>query len=73
MPVLGCVGIGFFAFPDCVGALIMVEVPICHFDFYECFRNHCCYSRFYSDFCCSRFVAVAHSAFTPRLVKVVSR
>lgn len=44
----------------------------CQFDGYECFRNHCCYSRFYSDFRCLRFVVVANGWFTPRLVKVAS-
>jgi hypothetical protein len=44
----------------------------CRFDFCQCFRNHCCYSRFYSEFYCSRFVPIIRSRFTPRLVKVVS-
>ena len=44
---------------------------ICRFDGYEYFRNLHCFSRFCSDFCCSRFVVVSNGSFTPRLVKSV--
>lgn len=42
---------------------------MCRFDGYRCYRNLCCFSRFYSDFCCSRFVEVK----SPRKVNFVPR
>jgi len=45
-----------------------VEVA-CRFDGYECFRHFCCFSRFYSPFCCSRFVEVHNGSFSPRVRK----
>jgi len=43
----------------------MVE-DICRFDGYVCFRRLCCFSRFYSDFECSRFVKIAHLRVTSK-------
>jgi hypothetical protein len=45
----------------------------CKYDFYPCGRNLCCFSRFYLDFCCSRYVKVNHSFNTPRKVVRSSR
>jgi hypothetical protein len=47
--------------------LVLVEL-ICKFDGYSCFRNLCCFSRFYSDFCCSRYCRVVNGRDTPRRV-----
>jgi len=45
----------------------MVEVS-CRFDFYECYRHLCCFSRFYYPFRCSRFVEVRNgSCFSPKI------
>lgn len=38
----------------------------CYFDGYACFRNLCCFSRFYHPFQCPRYVRVSHSSFTRR-------
>jgi hypothetical protein len=48
-----------------------LHLPICQFDGYPCYRNLRCYSRFYSDVRCSRFVVV-NSRFSRRKVKVVT-
>jgi len=45
-----------------------VEVS-CRFDFYECYRHLCCFSRFYSPFRCSRFVVISRFLVTPRVSK----
>lgn len=42
---------------------------ICRFDGYVCSRHLCCFSRFYSDFECPRFVKIAHLRITPRFHK----
>lgn len=46
----------------------MVE-DICRFDGYVCARHLCCFSRFYSDFYCLRFVRITHLRVSPRLKK----
>lgn len=44
-----------------------VEVS-CRFDFYECYRHLCCFSRFYRPFRCLRFVEVRNgSCFFPKI------
>jgi hypothetical protein len=42
---------------------------VCFFDSYECFRNHCCYSRFYSERRCVRFCEVPTGGLVPRVGK----
>lgn len=56
-------------FPD---KAVGKRLAICRFDGYECFRNLCCFSRFYSDFQCSRFVQIRHGRSTRKMLKVVS-
>jgi hypothetical protein len=46
---------------------------VCPYDSYECFRNLCCFSRFYSDFRCSRFVQTRNGCSTRKKLKVVSQ
>lgn len=43
--------------------------PICFSDGYECFRNHCCYSRFYSESRCVRFCEVPKGGLVSHVVK----
>jgi len=45
-----------------------VEVA-CRFDGYECFRHLCCFSRFCSEFRCSRHVEVIRLRVAPKVRK----
>ena len=48
-------------FPD---KAVGKRVVVCRYDGYACFRNLCCFSRFYSPFRCLRHVRVSHYLFT---------